>query len=339
VSCEIIRKKVVLTLSALCIALATPGLGVDSYLQRPEVQQFIDELVREHKYDRKVLEGALDAAQYKQGIIDAITRPAEKRLEWWEYRRIFLKPARIRAGVEFWSTHAELMERIAERYQVDAHVIVAILGVETYYGNRTGSYRVVDSLATLGFDYAPRARFFRGQLREFFLLAREERRSPVEFTGSYAGAMGYGQFIPSSYRAYAVDFDQDGHRDIWNNVADAAGSVANYLKEHRWRYREDIVQPVTVSGKAFADKVNTGLSANTRVGELKALGVYTDLADDQSVGLVELGERDGPAYWLAQHNFYVITKYNRSRLYAMAVHDLAEAVAAGFADRMAGKDG
>ncbi len=307
-----------------------PGWAANTYLQRPDVSAFVNRMVEEHNYDKKTLERVFTEAQYKQSIIDAITRPAEKRLQWWEYRRIFLKEKRINSGVDFWRKHQDLIQQVADSYGVDPQIIIAIIGVETRYGNITGSYRVVDSLSTLGFDYEPRGKFFRGQLEEFLLLAQEENLDPLGFTGSYAGAMGYGQFIPSSYRAYAVDFDKDGYRDIWDNIPDAVGSVANYLKRHKWRRGEPIVHQIKASGAAFVAKVSKKLRANRTVGELKALGVQSDLPDDRRVGLIELMEEDGPDYRLADHNFYVITKYNRSFLYAMAVYDLSEAILARY---------
>lgn len=309
----------------MLLLLPSTSFGTD-YPDRPEVQEFITLMNTKHDYDPKILQAMFNEAEYKQSIIDAITRPAEKRLEWWEYRNIFLKKKRIKAGVEFWQKNSALINKIAKTYKVDPHIIIAILGVETYYGRLQGKYRVVDSLITLGFDYERRAKFFRSQLEEFLLLAREEQLKPSSFIGSYAGAMGYGQFIPSSYRAYAVDFDKDGYRDIWKNIADATGSVANYMKKHKWKYKKAVVSKVKVSGDAFEDYVNSGLKAKTKVQKMKSLGVKTTLKNKELVGLIRLQEKENPAYWLAQHNFYVITKYNRSRMYAMAVHDLSQAI-------------
>lgn len=305
--------------------------SVLSYSARADVLEFIDELASKDQFNSEQLEDWFAKAQYQQSIIDAISRPAEKRLKWWEYRRIFLKDARIQGGAKFWLANEKTLIKVAKKYKVDPEIIVSILGVETLYGQRAGNYRVIDALTTLGFDYPPRAKFFRRQLRQFFLLTREEGKNPFSFKGSYAGAMGYGQFIPSSYREYAVDFDQDGVRDIWQNVDDAVASVANYLKRHHWRQNGPIVHPVKVSGNAFEPFVNQGmrhkaLAKGAVASHFRTLGVQTDLPDDRKVALIRLEDKDGSKYWLAEHNFFVITTYNISRLYAMAVFDLGAAI-------------
>ncbi len=317
----------------LVLSGSTAGQAAEAidYTERDDVIQFVDMLVSEHGFDRTELLDSFAQSRYQPKIIAAITRPAEKRLKWWEYRKIFLTEKRIRQGAEFWIEHEKTLEKIARKYKVDPEIIVAILGVETFYGQRAGSHRVMDALTTLGFDYPPRARFFRSQLEQFLLLVREEKRDPFTFKGSYAGAMGYGQFIPSSYRSFAVDFDQDGLRDIWTNVQDATASVANYLARHHWKYRQPVVYPVTVQGDAFEGLVNQGLRTQgikkgALVSEFRRLGVSTDLPDGLKLGLIRLEDRDGFKYWLADHNFFVVTTYNISRLYAMAVYDLSQAV-------------
>jgi membrane-bound lytic murein transglycosylase B len=221
-----------------------------------------------------------------------------------------------------------VLARAAVEFDVDPRVIVAIIGVETRYGRNTGSYRVVDALTTLAFDYPPRGDFFRRELTEFLLLAREEGKDPRSLKGSYAGAMGYGQFIPSSFRAYAVDFDGDGLRDIWGNTTDAIGSVANYFSRHGWRGGETVVIPVTAT-RAVPDGVaNASLKLQYNVGELRGLGLeIEDLAPDTPAALFRMEAEEGPEYWLGLHNFYVITRYNRSRLYALAVVQLGDAIA------------
>ena len=207
----------------------------ESYLSRAEVDAYIEELIQQHDFSRPELEEVLAAAERRQDIIDLMRRPAERRLNWHEYRKIFLDEQRIAGGVEFWQQNQATLERAEKEYGVAPEVIVAIIGVETRYGRVTGRHRVVDALMTLAFDYPPRASFFRKELTQFLLLAREEGKNPTSLTGSYAGAMGFGQFIPSSYRNYAVDFDRDGVRDIWQNRTDAIGSVANYFSRHGWR--------------------------------------------------------------------------------------------------------
>ena len=206
--------------AALLVAVcAAPSLA--DYAKRTDVLGYVDELVAQHGFDRAALLSWFEAAERQERILEAIARPAERVKSWGEYRAIFLTSRRIEQGVEFWRQHESTLARAADEYRVAPEVVVAILGVETSYGRITGSFRVLDALVTLGFDYPPRAPFFRGELTQFFLLTREENRSPLDFSGSYAGAMGYGQFIPSSYRAYAVDFDGDGRRDIWKSVDDA----------------------------------------------------------------------------------------------------------------------
>jgi membrane-bound lytic murein transglycosylase B len=204
------------------------------YASRPEVQTFVGELVTAEGFSRAELLDVFREAKFQQSIVDAISKPAEKVLTWKEYQDIFLTEKRVEEGARFMSEHGATLARAEQAFGVPAAIVAAIIGVETMYGRYRGNYRVIDALSTLAFDYPPRAKFFRGELKQFLLLAREEKQSATEAKGSYAGAMGYGQFIPSSYRAYAIDFDGDGLRDIWQNPTDAIGSVANYLAKHGW---------------------------------------------------------------------------------------------------------
>ena len=304
------------------------GLAAADYAERPDVVAYVDELVAKHGFDRASLLAMFSEVDKKQAILDAISRPAEKVKPWYEYREIFVTPTRIEQGIEFWREHADDLARAEAQFGVPSHVIVSIIGVETRYGRNTGSYRVADALSTLGFDYPPRAAFFRNELTQFLLLAREEGRDPLSLTGSYAGAMGYGQFIPSSYRAYAVDFDGDGKRDIWANTADAIGSVANYFNRHGWRTDGPVVvaaDPLDARVDAIA---NDALSLNHTVGKIRSLGVSMPGYDDQEPAmLIKLDGANGPEYWVGLQNFYVITRYNRSSMYALAVHQLGEAIA------------
>ncbi|MEQ8858450.1 MAG: lytic murein transglycosylase B [Pseudomonadales bacterium] len=309
------------------VALVLNGSAYADYTQRADVRAYIAELVAEHGFAAEQLNDLFARAQRKQSILDAIARPAERVLKWHEYRDIFLKEPRISQGLEFWNDHEAVLQEAERRFGVPPEYVVAILGVETRYGRITGSYRVLDALTTLGFDYPPRADFFRRELTEFLLLAREEGRDPLELTGSYAGAMGYGQFIPSSYRAYAVDFDGDGRRDIWTDAEDAVGSIANYFKRHGWEPGDAVVLPVGVSGDAVAGLANESLSLNHTVADLMALGVSVDGIDPtRRAALFRMEGVDGDEYWLGLNNFYVITRYNRSRLYALAVHQLGQSI-------------
>ncbi len=309
------------------LALVLNGSAYADYTQRADVQAYVAELVAEHGFSADELTGLFARARRKQSILDAIARPAERTLKWHEYRDIFLKEPRISQGLEFWDQHEAVLLEAEQRFGVAPEYVVAILGVETRYGRITGGYRVLDALATLGFDYPPRADFFRRELTEFLLLAREENRDPLALTGSYAGAMGYGQFIPSSYRAYAVDFDGDGQRDIWNNPEDAVGSIANYFKRHGWEPGDTVVLPVEVAGDGVVDIANESLSLNYTVADLRARGVAVEgLEPDRPAALFRMEGEGGDEYWLGLNNFYVITRYNRSRLYALAVHQLGQSI-------------
>ena len=267
----------------------------------------------------------------KQSILDAIARPAEKSKTWEEYRKIFLTTERIDAGAAFWAEHREILDSIAADTGVPIEILVGIIGVETYFGRITGSYRVLDALTTLAFYYPPRSRFFRRELEEYLLLAREEGMQPTDATGSYAGAMGRPQFMPSSYRAYAVDSTGDGKRDIWNNWTDVAGSIANYFLEHGWKPGEDVTAKASLGGGWSGPKpepANT-LKAGDTVASLSRKGVMfvTELPGDSKGQLLALEGASGPEYWVGFHNFFVITRYNRSVMYALAVHQLGQEIA------------
>lgn len=318
----------------LAIVLGLTSLALHSsahadYAERADVQAYVAELVAQHGFEQAELLALFGQAERKDQILESIARPAERTLEWHEYRKIFVKEPRISQGVDFWNENEAILAQAEKRYGVEAAYVVAILGVETRYGRITGSYRVLDALTTLAFDYPPRSSFFRKELTEYLLLAREEGRDPTSFTGSYAGAMGYGQFIPSSYRAYAVDFDEDGSRDIWANEADAIGSVANYFSRHGWRAGELVAVPVVLTDPAADAVANESLNLKRTVGELTGMGVVAPgLAPEAPANLYRMMQEDGADYWLGLNNFYVITRYNRSRLYALAVHELSRAIVA-----------
>lgn len=298
----------------------------------PGVDEFIEEMYQKHGFEREKLHHLFERVEVKQNILDAISRPAEKSKPWYDYRKIFITDKRIEGGVEFWKKHAAALAKAEEVYGVPAEIIVAILGVETRYGGNVGSYRVVDALSTLAFRYPPRSPFFRSELEHFLLLTREENKSLLAPVGSYAGAMGLGQFMPSSYRAYAVDFDQDGHRDIWENPVDAVGSIANYLKMHGWIANESIVHRTEFSGEIPTDLVELGMKPSITREQLTAAGVsLTNVpAGDDVLALIALTQEDGEEYWLARQNFYSITRYNHSRMYAMAVTQLAQLIRSGY---------
>lgn len=317
--------------------LAAPAAALD--LARPEVKAFVDGLVKQDGFDRSFVEGVLAGVESKQSILDAMSRPAEKVKPWFEYRDIFITPRRISGGVDFYREHADRLRAVSTRTGVPAEVIVAIIGVETFYGTRTGSYRLVDSLATLGFDYPPRAEFFRKQLRELFLLAREENLDVGTLTGSYAGAMGPPQFIPSSYRAFAVDGNGDGRRNLIGDWDDIVASVANYFVRHDWQPGQAVATTGALKASVARPEGVNELVLRDTVASLQRQGVIfsTDLPAAAPALLVSLEGREGDEYWVGFQNFYAITRYNRSVMYALAVHQLAQAIADGVRAQEAGR--
>lgn len=306
-------------------SLLCETIFAQSYLKRQEVQEFIQEMVAKRDFNEAHLKAIIDGAVYKQSIIDAISKPAEKVLSWKEYRKIFLTEQRIRHGRTFIQLHQDTFQRAEKLYGVPAPIVAAIIGVETFYGMRMGNYRVLDSLVTLAFDYPPRASFFRQQLEEFLLLAREEQQNEFGLLGSYAGAMGFGQFIPSSYRVYAVDFDADGVRDIWTNPVDAIGSVANYLSEHGWRPGQAVTMMVSPKSQKSKNLFGSKLKPYINMSQLIENGNLLDIQIDaeNEVSPLLFNGQQGAEYWLGWYNFYVITRYNHSKLYAMAVYQLS----------------
>jgi len=302
--------------------------SVGSYAERADVKQFVAEFAKKHQWKESELMTIIAQGEKKQKILDAISRPAEKRLNWGQYRNIFLEPQRIQQGVAFWKEHKALIEEISEQYQVAPDIIMAIIGVETRYGRLTGGYRVLDSLLTLGFDYPKRGKFFRGQLEQFLLLSKEQGLDATQLTGSYAGAMGYGQFIPGSYRSFAVDYDKDGVADIWNNPADAIASVANYFAKHKWTYGDLVAVPVTLAkGQSIDEQLITGsVKPKKTVAQLRKAGVPIgrQIADTEKVALMKFETAEGVEYWLGFDNFYTITRYNHSQLYAMAAFQFSK---------------
>jgi membrane-bound lytic murein transglycosylase B len=293
-----------------------------------EFKQFAQEMASRHNFDADQVERLLKSTTFRDDIIEAITRPAESKA-WYEYRPIFLKPDRVAGGVEFWQENEALLTSVSEKYGVPPEIIVAIIGVETRYGKHTGKYRVIDALTTLAFGYPKRADFFRRELEAFLLLAREESVDIESAMGSYAGAMGKPQFISSSYREYAVDHDADGRRDLWNSNADIIASVASYFVTHGWKPN----QPVTLLTQGGGDLqafVDAGMKPSITVGKLLSKGVRPvngeSLDPNTLTTLIALDTGEQHEYWLGLHNFYVITRYNHSNLYAMAVYQLSQEI-------------
>ena len=320
--------------AGLSLCLLTNVHAIDT--DRADVRAFVDEMVKEHEYDRADLTRVLEQAEVKESILEAISRPAEKTLTWADYRKIFITKERVRAGAAFWRENLDTLKAISEETGVPCEILVGIIGVETYFGRITGNHRVLDALATLAFEYPPRSAFFRKELREFLLLVREEGMAATDATGSYAGAMGRPQFMPSSFRAYAVDSTGDGKRDIWNNWTDVAGSVANYFIRHGWRPGEQVTAQATLSGQWRGPKpepANTLTAKDTVIGLSRKGVVFATELDNDSVGqLLTYEGAEGTEHWVGFHNFFVITRYNRSVMYALAVHQLGNEIALEVAD-------
>ena len=300
-----------------------------NYAQRADVKEFINEMVEQHGFDRAYLENKFANAKRLDNVLESIAKPAEKELTWKQYRPIFVTDKRTNKGKKFIEEHRATLQRAEKKYGVPLEIIAAIIGVESYYGKHTGRYTVFDSLTTLGFDYPKRSKFFRSELKQFLLLSKEEDIDVNEMTGSYAGAMGMPQFISSSYRRYAVDFDGDGKRDLWHSIDDVIGSVANYFSDHGWQSGASVTHPVTVKDESIVRQKNS-LKPYATVGQFKKQGVKIDavvdkrLNDKQLATLLKFDGRRGKEYWLGLKNFYVITRYNHSELYAMAVYQLSE---------------
>lgn len=311
--------------------LLISGVVQADYRDHPGAQALIDEMVSEHAFSQEELQSLFAGAEKQQSILDAISRPAEKTKAWYEYRGIFLTERREKEGVEFFREHREALSRAQAETGVPAEVIVAIIGVETYYGRIAGSYDVLDALSTLAFDYPKRSTFFTSELKSFLLLAREQGMDPSALRGSYAGAMGYGQFMPSSYRAYAIDFDGDDVVDIWNNPTDAIGSVANYLAKHGWREGEPVVSAANASSTLSEEAFEGGLKPARSIEAFQEMGLTPEqhLSPDTLAKAMRFELEDGYEYWLGLQNLYVITRYNHSSMYAMSVYLLSQRIAAG----------
>ena len=313
-------------LTAAALGLAAPAAAQPGYGDRREVQAFIQDMVRRHGFLEAELVYLFSRTRRVDQVIDAIERPAEKVRPWPEYRAPFREERRIADGIAFWRSHRTALSRAERAYGVPAEIIVAIIGVETFYGRHTGRWRVVDALTTLAFDYPSRSGFFRSELENYLLFARDGNLDVFAMRGSYAGAMGLPQFMPSSARRYAVDFDKDGVVDLRRSASDAIGSVANFLKQHGWRKGAPLLLPVQVSGDAWRALAG-GFEPKVPVARWLEAGVQIDKppAVDLPAVLVELDASD---VRLGFRNFYVMTRYNRSAMYAAAVSDLAQALRA-----------
>lgn len=326
---------------AMCVFIACAGAPSfadehsQRFLERESVRSYLSNFGKEHGLSVHRLAGMFSRLSSQQSILDAISRPAERTLTWREYRPIFLTQKRINDGKRFLAQYTDVLQQAEAEYGVPAEIITAIIGVETSYGRITGSYRVLEALATLAFDYPPRAKFFASELDEFILLSELEGWDAVEVKGSYAGAMGMPQFISSSYREYAIDFDGDGTRDLFNSHADIIGSVANYLDRHGWVKSAPIAERWQLQdqeAKSAAQKlVRSSLRPAIGADTVRALGFDTPAlekatAPNRLISVMTMQGSDAEEYWVGYRNFYAITRYNHSRLYAMAVFQLAQAI-------------
>jgi len=297
----------------------SPGIA-----QRGDVRDFIADMSRKHGFSSGELNRAFDAAGIVPGILDAMAKPYEAK-PWHAYRKLFLTEKRINGGRDFMALNQAALARAKSRYSVPPEMVTAIIGIESAYGVKPGKYRVIDSLSTLGFEYPRRASFFRSELEQFLLLCREEGMDYLSPLGSYAGAMGMPQFMPSSYRKLAADGDGDGKRDIWNNPADAIASVGNYFARNGWEAGGPIAAPARISGEGYREVVSTKKpKASMTLGQLASLGVTPaeSVGGGHKAGLLQLAGENGPEYWITFHNFGVIMRYNNSPLYAMAAAEL-----------------
>ncbi|WP_288842106.1 lytic murein transglycosylase B [uncultured Deefgea sp.] len=323
-------KKITLAILAT-LAVSAPSFADDELISRPEVQDYIRQTAATHGLSEDYLTSVLQDAQTKSNIITILDRPSTSR-PWHEFQANFVNKTRINNGAKFWRNHADLINAIAKQYKVAPEVMLAILGAETNYGSYTGSFRIVDALSTIAFNYPRRAAYFQKELTEFFLLAQEEKQDAASFKGSYAGAMGWPQFMPSSFRQYAQDWDGDGRHDIWNNPGDALASVANYLNQHGWVDQGDTFTAVNMNqdpAPLLADKFNIHFT----VDELIAKGVapIAEINTQQPAVLYALETEPGfTQHFLGFNNFYVITRYNKSTLYATAVLQLADEIKAAY---------
>ena len=312
-------------------AIGAPA-GRNSYANRPDVQLFVREMAEHHGFVGSELAYLFARVRRQQSALQAIAPPKDPRARSWQaYRARFVNEARIREGVAFWQNHATVLERAAREQGIPEEIVVAILGIETLYGRNSGGYRVIDALVTLAFDYPPRAEYFRSELEQYLLFARDQGIDVFSVKGSYAGAIGIPQFMPGSYRRYAVDFDGDGVIDLRASPADAIGSVANFLRQHGWRPGEPIALPAHVNGAAHHAMLDAGIEPKFPMRELRHYGVETrtGLALETPVALVDFETPGAPTeYRLGLPNFYVLTRYNRASFYAAAVMDLAAAIRA-----------
>ncbi|ABI60685.1 lytic murein transglycosylase B [Nitrosomonas eutropha] len=312
---------ILIVYSSVCLAAQpTP-------ISRSEVRNFITYMVNHHQYEIDELEKIFSQTNFRPDILKLISTPASA-ITWDEYRKRFVNMQRIRGGINFWNKHASELEQARKIYGIPEEIIVAIIGIETAYGSSTGTYRIMDALTTLAFDFPRRADYFREELEQYLLLAREQKFGLLDIKGSYAGAIGIPQFMPGSYRRYAVDFNHDGKIDLSGSAADAIGSIGNYLKEYGWEAGKPIAVRARIRSENFQKFLDAGIEPLHSVKKLREAGIIPldSITDDTLSALLELNSQDNRQFWLGFRNFYAITRYNRSTFYAMSVFELARAI-------------
>lgn len=325
-------KTLLFIISCLLGLSFTASANAASFCQRPDVQAYITQISQQYGFSQIQLTDWFNTVQLQPAIIASMNKPYEKK-PWDTYQQLFLQDKRIQDGINFFNQNRPALESAEKRYGVPAPIIVAILGVETFYGTQQGTYRVLDSLSTLGFDYPSRAPFFKKELTEFLLLCRQLNLDPTTVQGSYAGAIGQAQFMPSSYRHYAIDVSGEGRSDLRKNPHDAIFSVANYLQRNGWQAEEPIATPAKIRGTQYQQLNIDAKEPLYTLEQLKAWGItpmyYPPILPPGRVGLVKLDTTSSPQYWIGFKNFYVITRYNTSKQYAMAVFLLAAEIQRG----------
>ncbi|MFV2031661.1 MAG: lytic murein transglycosylase B [Gammaproteobacteria bacterium] len=296
-----------------------------AYIDRADVNAFIEKMATQSDYTEVELVELFSTVKKQEHLFELLNKPAEKELQWHQYRNIFISDKRIEQGVKFWRKNQAVLSQVSGKTGVPEQIIVAIIGVETFYGTYKGKDPVFDSLVTLAFDYPERGLFFTRELEQFLLLVKEQNLNPRDLRGSYAGAMGMPQFIASSYRSFAVDFDRDGQINLFDSIPDIAASVANYFVKHGWRVNEAIAGPLTVLENNSIDQLTPSKKPTYQWSELVQNGLYsnTELDPATKVALIKLEQKNRLEYWVGLQNFYVITRYNHSELYAMAVYQLS----------------
>ena len=319
-----------LVISSYNTYAANAKLTTGDYKNRADVEDFIDKMVAKKLYTQEQLITLFSQVKQQKRLFKKMNNAAERKLTWGRYSKIFLTEKRITQGIAFYKKHKALLDKVSKQYKIPQEIIVAIIGVETYYGRIKGNDPVFDTLVTFAFDFPKRAKFFTSELEHFLALSKEYNVSVTKATGSYAGAMGMPQFISSSYRAYAVDFDGDNKVDLWDSIPDIVASVANYFHMHGWHPGEGITYPLSLGNKQ-ASSLKTDLKPRYTYRDFKAKGlsVKPNLSDDTKMSMINLEQKSTHDYWAGLHNFYVITRYNHSSLYAMAVYQLSQKIKNG----------